>query len=234
MQNSLQTYTSKYDEKGYGLHFPDGHVVRFYERILKHKLNKTSGNLLDFGCGNGVHSVYFQSKGFKPFGVDIVPSLKQNWDKNITGGGDCKIIEPNSSIKGLFDEKMDIIFANQSLYYIPLKELRQNILEFYELLNDNGILFATMMSKKNYYFSRSQKQEQNGLSKVEISGRLNETSFIHFIDKPEDLSDLFQPFQTLFLGEYDPIYFYDFEGSAHHYIYIGVKNENFNHRRSRG
>lgn len=30
---------------------------------------------------------------------------------------------------------MDIIFANQSLYYIPLKELKQNILEFYELLN---------------------------------------------------------------------------------------------------
>ncbi|MCH3853233.1 methyltransferase, partial [Campylobacter jejuni] len=100
---------------------------------------------------------------------------------NIRGGGSCKIIEPNSSIKGLFDENMDIIFANQSLYYIPLKELKQNILEFYELLNTGGILFATMMSKKNYYFSHSQKEEKNGLSKVEINGRLNETSFIHFI-----------------------------------------------------
>ncbi|MCV3396128.1 class I SAM-dependent methyltransferase [Campylobacter lari] len=27
---------------------------------MKYKLNKTSGNLLDFGCGNGVHSKYFQ------------------------------------------------------------------------------------------------------------------------------------------------------------------------------
>lgn len=44
----------------------DGHVIRFYERILKYKLSKTSGKLLDFGCGNGVHSKYF---------------------KNITGGG---------------------------------------------------------------------------------------------------------------------------------------------------
>lgn len=65
-------------------------------------------------------------------------------------GGDCKIIEPNSSIKGLFDEKMDIVFANQSLYYIPKTELKQNILEFYECLNQGGILFATMMSEKNY------------------------------------------------------------------------------------
>lgn len=116
-----------------------------------------------------------------------------------------------------------IIFANQSLYYIPLKELKQNILEFYELLNTGGILFATMMSKKNYYFSHSQKEEKNGLSKVEINGRLNETSFIHFIDKAEDLENLFQPFETLFLGDYDPINFYNFEGSAHHYIYIGIK-----------
>lgn len=223
MQNSLETYAIKYDKNGYGLHFPDGHVVRFYERILKYKLNKTSGNLLDFGCGNGVHSAYFQSKGFKTFGIDIIPSLKESWEQNVSGGG-IKIIEPNSSIQGLFNENMDIIFANQSLYYLPLKELKQNILEFYELLNKGGIIFATMMSKKNYYFSQSQKEQKNGLSRVEISGRLNETSFIHFIDKAQDLKNLFQPFETLFLGDYDPIHFYDFEGSAHHYIYIGVKS----------
>lgn len=55
---------------------------------------------------------------------------------------------------------MDIIFANQSLYYIPLKELKQNILEFYELLNTGGILFATMMSKKNYYFPTVKKKKK--------------------------------------------------------------------------
>ncbi|EAJ9775146.1 class I SAM-dependent methyltransferase, partial [Campylobacter jejuni] len=39
-------------------------------------------------CGNGVHSAYFQSKGFKTFGIDIVPSLKEIWEQNIRGGGD--------------------------------------------------------------------------------------------------------------------------------------------------
>lgn len=66
MDNSLSAYTQKYDKEDYGLQYPDGHVIRFYERILKYKLSKTSGKLLDFGCGNGVHSKYF---------------------KNITGGG---------------------------------------------------------------------------------------------------------------------------------------------------
>lgn len=91
MQNSLETYTMKYNENGYGLLFPDGHVVRFYERILKYKLNKINGNLLDFGCGNGVHSAYFQSKGFKTFGIDIVPSLKEIWEQNIRGGDIVKL-----------------------------------------------------------------------------------------------------------------------------------------------
>lgn len=82
MQNSLQTYTQKYDENNYGLLYPDSHVIRFYERILKYKLGITSGNLLDFGCGNGVHSKYFLDKGFKP-------SLQKNWDVKIktSGGG---------------------------------------------------------------------------------------------------------------------------------------------------
>lgn len=58
---------------------------------------------------------------------------------------------------------MDIIFANQSLYYIPLKELKQNILEFYELLNTGGILFATMMSKKKLLFFPQSKRRKKWL-----------------------------------------------------------------------
>lgn len=139
------------------------------------------------------------------------------------GGGYCKIIEPNSSIKGLFGEKMDIVFANQSLYYIPKTNLKQNILEFYEILNQGGLIFATMMSEKNYYFSHSKKENESTLRKVSIKGRLNETSYIYFVKDTKELKELFMPFETLFLGDYDPINFYDFEGSAHHYIYIGIK-----------
>lgn len=35
MDNSLSAYTQKYDKEGYGLQYPDGYVIRFYERILK-------------------------------------------------------------------------------------------------------------------------------------------------------------------------------------------------------
>ncbi|WP_251825832.1 hypothetical protein [Campylobacter jejuni] len=46
MDNSLSAYTQKYDKEGYGLQYPDGHVIRFYERILKYKLSKQVENYL--------------------------------------------------------------------------------------------------------------------------------------------------------------------------------------------
>ncbi|WP_236633120.1 methyltransferase domain-containing protein [Campylobacter armoricus] len=90
MISSLKAYDKKY-QQGYGVVYPDGHIIRFYERILKYKLNKTSGNMLDFGCGNGTHCAYFKSKGFKPFGIDIIPSIKENWKKLSLGGGEIYI-----------------------------------------------------------------------------------------------------------------------------------------------
>ncbi|WP_139452890.1 class I SAM-dependent methyltransferase [Campylobacter armoricus] len=224
MISSLKAYDKKY-QQGYGVVYPDGHIIRFYERILKYKLNKTSGNMLDFGCGNGVHCAYFKSKGFKPFGIDIIPSIKENWKKLSLGGGDLHIIEPNSSFKHLFQEKMDLIFANQSLYYIPSKQLQNTINDFYDLSNDGAIFFASMMSTKNGYYKHSIKQENTDLRKVVLNARLKEESYINFIEKAQDMIALFKPFKTLYLGEYDPINIFDFEdeGSAHHFIYIGIK-----------
>ncbi|EJE0656680.1 methyltransferase, partial [Campylobacter coli] len=42
MQNSLEAYTMKYNENGYGLLFPDGHVVRFYQFPSKKTLASIS------------------------------------------------------------------------------------------------------------------------------------------------------------------------------------------------
>lgn len=109
MQNSQQTYADKYDKNGYGLLYPDGHIVRFYERILKYKMAKKPGNFLDFGCGNGVHSAYFQSKGYEVFGIDIVESLKQSYEKltALRGGGgvNATLSNPTPASQGFLRKK---------------------------------------------------------------------------------------------------------------------------------
>lgn len=80
-----------------------------------------------------------------------------------------------------------------------------------------------MMSEENYYFRSALKPDKQGLQEVRLQGRLNETSFIRFIKEAKQLKSEFYPFETLLLGDYDPINFYDFEGSAKHFIFVGVK-----------
>lgn len=218
--DSLKTYEKKYSQ-GYGLSYPDGHVVRFYERILNYKLGVRPGNILDFGCGNGTHLLYFKQKGWSIYGVDIVDALRGGVfeDKN----NFCKIA-PAASLKGLFSQKMDLIFANQSLYYLSKDDFSRTLAEFASMLNNDGLIFATMISTKNYYYDLALPPCTNGLQKVKLSGRLNEESNMFFIKDKSELQDAFSPyFKPLFLGEYDPINFYDFEGSAHHFIYVGQK-----------
>lgn len=68
---TADTYKCKY-KSGYGVVYPEGHIIRFYERIVKYELGMSGGSMLDFGCGNGTHLCYFMSKGFKVIGIDIV------------------------------------------------------------------------------------------------------------------------------------------------------------------
>ncbi len=135
MDNSLSAYTQKYDKEGYGLQYPDGHVIRFYERILKYKLSKTSGKLLDFGCGNGVHSKYFKNitGGIEPYGIDIVPSLKSLGKDPCLDSKNFHIISPNSSFKNSSIQKW-ILYLQIKAYIILqnklLKKLCKNFMNY--------------------------------------------------------------------------------------------------------
>lgn len=227
-EDSLLAYNIKY-AKGYGLEYPDGHVIRFYERVLKHELNFLVGGgtkkLLDFGCGNGVHSRYFMDKGLECYGVDIVPEAILQAQQFM--GEKAILIKPNQSMKNIFEnDSFDVVFANQSLYYMNDTDLKNCVSELYEFTKPGGICFFTMMSRLNCYSGLIEEEYENGLSKVVLKKRLNETTFINFTDTPQDLESKFKPFQTLHIGGYDLFGFLsadDEDGCSHHYIYIGIK-----------
>ncbi|WP_238700348.1 class I SAM-dependent methyltransferase [Helicobacter jaachi] len=227
--NSQATYAQKY-AGGYGIRYPEGHVIRFYERILRYELKKLSGKMLDFGCGNGTHAQYFTDKGYEVYGVDIIESALTQASKAI--GQRAKLITPNQSLQGLFVDShnkplcFDIIFANQSLYYLDSEHLRNCVQELYDMSSPGAICFFTMMSRKNGYAKHIARELENGLSEVVLSGRLQERSYIHFIDDVAGLQAAFAPFKPLYIGEYNIFELYEpysSEGSSHHFIFIGKK-----------
>lgn len=219
---SKQAYIEKY-AKGYGLMYPDGHVIRFYEKFLKYELGidgSRGEKLLDFGCGNGAHAAYFASKGFEVYGVDVVPQAIEQAKKRLPNyAKHFIVIEPNQDIEPLFNTKFDILFANQSLYYVS--QLEKTLLQLESLLKPGGVVYFTMIGTQNYYYQCSRETEnKNGMREVILTGRLNDTTYIHFTSDEEDLKRKFHMFEPYFTSYYDNA---AREGSGFHYQFIGLK-----------
>ena len=107
INHNIVEYDKKFQKRGYGIKYPEGHVIRH----LKYFKNKNS--ILDFGCGNGTHLRFFSEiKIKKIYGVDtskIVDQIRSNKFKIF------KIGEHENLIKKL-NRKFDVIFSNQVLY----------------------------------------------------------------------------------------------------------------------
>lgn len=96
----------------------------------------------------------------------------------------------------------------------------------YYFCNNGGICFFTMMSTNNDYYSKVKSDCGDGLSKVVLDGRLTETSYINFVSDTSELISIFSPFKMLYIGDYNMFNLYNYEGSGHHYIFIGIKEDN--------
>ena len=221
MQNTL-SYNEKYSA-GYGGLYPEGHVIRFYEKFLKYEFGIDGSNeekLLDFGCGNGTHPNYFASKGFEVFGVDVSEvAIKRAKNLPKVNKKNFHVIPEGADIRHLFSNTFDIIFSNQALYYLDNTQLKNTLHQMDSLLSPDGIVFFTMIGTQNYYYDYS-RENRDGLRTVELNGRLNETTNINFVDSEESLINVFSMFNTNFVGHYDCLMR---EGSGFHWKYIGVK-----------
>lgn len=230
-------YDRKY-EQGYGIRYPESHIIRIYNYLeRKYRLSEREDRtLLDFGCGNGTHSVFFEEKGFRCYGVDISKRAIEQYNKNLNRSSDKRIREDQGDIRGFHIEeeasmrlpeglRFDIILANQSLYYISDRRLQDRLGEFDMLLKEEGVVVFTMMSEANYYFSHIVKgHEKNGMSLVRLRGRLNEDAYINFVKDEKELEKKFARFEKDRIGIYD---FTMEEGSSQHYYFVGRKKRFF-------
>ena len=214
-------YDNKY-QNGYGVQHPEGHVIRFNHHILQYELGMTNGNVLDYGCGNGTHSVFFKNQGFTPFGCDVSPTaIAQAKSALPEYQSNFHTVESVPKLSDIFPEKFDLILANQVLYYLDDDGLKNLIEQFHDILKPGGVIFATMMATTDYYHSLI-RTEVGGLSEVFLPGRLDLTTHINFKTR-DDVLDAFSNFQKLHMGNYSHMIRED-EGVSDHWMYVGQKN----------
>lgn len=134
--------------------------------ILKYKSN---GKVLDIGCGEGQDSVFLAKNGFELFGIDNSQEAIKNLNK-LASKNNVSISSKISNFEDFnFEKKYDIVLAEASLHFLPLKDRSILIQKIKEHTTKNGInvigVFDTRTSKSEkdelkkwgiYFFSKNE------------------------------------------------------------------------------
>lgn len=217
-----QTYEAKY-QIGYGLEYPDGHVIRFHRQILEYELGMTSGTILDYGCGIGAHLQYFAQHGFTPYGCDINAEAIAKCKSRMPAHAEhFHVIPYVPQLRDYFPMEFDIVFSNQVLEYFNNRDVQNMLSQFSDLLKGGGVLFVTWIAPTNYY-ARWIVDTRGEMSRVVLRGRLEETQFVNFKTQ-EQLLELFQHHGVtkLHMGFYSATIRED-EGPTDRYMFVGRK-----------
>ncbi len=226
-KENAETYAQMYKE-GYGLKYPESHIIRFHLKVLVNQFGITGGKIFDYGCGIGTHLKYFADNGFEPFGCDTTKEAVEDCKKLMPEFKDnFKCIPPVPSLKNHFEESnlsgFDVVFSNQTLYYLNDKDVGNLTNQLYEITKDGGIFFASMMAKTNYSYKNIADWSE-GLAKVVLKGkRLTQTTYVNFKTQ-EELETLFEPFKKVFIGNYGS-WIREDEGPTDHNFFIGRKEK---------
>uniref|UniRef100_A0A6M3KSX2 Putative methyltransferase n=1 Tax=viral metagenome TaxID=1070528 RepID=A0A6M3KSX2_9ZZZZ len=115
--------------------------------IANEKVNKTKGNILEIGCGNGRDSKFFGESGYKVTSIDISPiaidlAIKNNSHENVEYlVGDAEKLE--------FDDgQFDLVY---SLSVLHSTNMEKSFAEIKRVLKEGGLVLAYLYEKTDYY-----------------------------------------------------------------------------------
>ena len=117
----------------------DHDVSQNVEALLHHLPADRPLRILDFGCGPGRDLLNFQRRGHLPVGLD-------------GSEGFCRMARQRAGVEvwhqdflrlDLPPDRFDGVFANASLFHVPLQELPRVLSELRATLKPGGVLFCS-------------------------------------------------------------------------------------------
>jgi SAM-dependent methyltransferase len=117
----------------------DHDVSQNYAALLNALDGRSGLRILDFGCGPGRDLSAFRALGQSPTGLDGCEAFA-NYAREHTG---CEVLHQNFFELALGDRQFDGVFANASLFHVPLALLPGVLAELRRVLVPGGVLFCS-------------------------------------------------------------------------------------------
>jgi ubiquinone/menaquinone biosynthesis C-methylase UbiE len=109
--------------------------------------NTTIGQIIDFGCGDGVYSIVFAAQGCKVTAIDIDPSMVEVTRQRLSdfgGGGEHKTLQGGvETLKKFKDASVDSVLALNVLAYLDSDQCDDFYCEAARILKVGGNMIVT-------------------------------------------------------------------------------------------
>lgn len=165
----METWDDIYKKQINGLWYPREELVKFVARYIKRRVNINSyiikyvaNRVLDVGCGNGRHVVFFAEQGFKVSGIDIsneAVEIAQAWLQQ--KGLSADLITGNATDLPYENETFDVIVSDGVLDHVVMKDADNIISEIKRVLVPNGFFFLKLRSVQDCEYGRGTEIEHH-------------------------------------------------------------------------
>lgn len=117
----------------------DHDVAQNIEALLRHILAAPPYTILDFGCGPGRDLLAFARRGHCVVGLEGAPALADMARAHAVG----EVWQQDFLALDLPPARFDGVFANASLFHVPMQELPRVLRQLHATLKPGGVLFSS-------------------------------------------------------------------------------------------
>src|SRR5215203_5573538 len=183
--------------------YPNEDIVRFCSRLIQKQLTHENydvkrqvENVLDLGCGNGRHTMYFARQGFKTAGIDVSEQAIE-WAKDWANRERLQVDFRVGDIEHLpfADKSFDVVVSHGVLDHVPMETARRAAAEVTRILRPHSLFYCDLRSTDDFEYGVG---EQAGPNTFVVSEGYERGLVQHFFSRAET--------ETLFDGLFRILY----------------------------
>lgn len=170
--------------------YPNEDIVRFCSRLIQKQLThddydvkRPIKRVLDLGCGNGRHAMYFARQGFKTAGIDVSEQAIE-WANDWARRESLEIDFRIGDIENLpFEEQtFDVVVAHGVLDHVHMETARRAAAEVKRVLRPRGLFYCDLRSTEDFEYGVG---DEAGPNTFVVSEGYEQGLVQHFFSQPE-------------------------------------------------
>jgi ubiquinone/menaquinone biosynthesis C-methylase UbiE len=184
-----------YSQKYMTMWYPNEDIVRFCASLIQKKLTldkyevkKKVHRVLDLGCGNGRHAMFFARQGIKAAGIDISDQAiawADQWAKSEGLEIDFRV----GDITNLpfEDGAFDAVVTHGVLDHVPMAVAEKAAREVHRVLSPQGLFYCDLRSAEDFEYGVGEELKKNEFI---VTDGYEKGLVQHFFSE-EEIKDLF-------------------------------------------